>query len=50
MSYIKDALHIACAIKVECGYFLTTDKKLLNKETADITIINPLDFVRKLEV
>ena len=46
----KDALHIACAIKAECDYFLTTDKKILNKEISDIKIINPLDFVRILEV
>ena len=46
----KDALHIACAIKAKCDYFLTTDKKILNKDILGITTINPLDFVRKLEV
>lgn len=46
----KDALHIACAIKAKCGYFLTTDKKLLNKDFKEIILINPLDFVRRLEV
>ena len=46
----KDALHIACAIKAECSHFLTTDKKLLNKKIENINIINPIDFVRFLEV
>lgn len=46
----KDSLHIACAIKANCDYFLTTDKKLLNKDFDEIKLINPLDFVRKLEV
>jgi len=42
----KDALHIACAIKAECEFFLTTDGKILNKEIPEIKLINPLDFVR----
>ena len=46
----KDALHLACAIEAECDYFLTTDKKLLNKAIPGIISINPLDFIRKLEV
>jgi len=46
----KDALHLACAITAECQYFLTTDKKLLNKSFDEITIMNPLDFIRKMEV
>jgi predicted nucleic acid-binding protein len=46
----KDALHIACAIKANCDYFLTTDKKLLNKELSEIVLINPLDFVSRMEV
>lgn len=46
----KDALHIACAIKAKCNYFLTTDKKLLTKDFMEIILINPLDFVRRLEV
>ena len=45
----KDALHIACAITADCHYFLTTDKKLLNKHFHENTLINPLDFVRGLE-
>ena len=46
----KDALHVACAIAAKCQYFLTTDKGLLNKNFDEITIMNPLDFVRELDV
>jgi len=45
----KDALHIACAVKSGCDYFITTDKRLTNKAVANITIINPIDFVREME-
>ena len=45
----KDALHIACAIKSGCEYFITTDEKLTNKTLTDIKIINPIDFVREEE-
>lgn len=42
-----DALHIACAIALECEYFLTVDKGILKKTTAisGIHIMNPIDFV-----
>jgi len=43
----KDALHIACAIKAGCAYFLTTDRKILNKNIPEIKLINPLDFIRQ---
>jgi hypothetical protein len=45
----KDALHLACAIKNGCDYFITTDGDLTNKNIADIKIINPIDFVRETE-
>ena len=45
----KDALHIACAIKSGCEYFITTDEKLTNKNLTNIKIINPIDFVREAE-
>jgi predicted nucleic acid-binding protein len=44
----KDSLHIACAIEAQCKYFITTDKKVLNKSVDDIIIINPIDFVRAI--
>jgi predicted nucleic acid-binding protein len=45
-----DALHIACAVKARCRYFLTTDRKVLKKRVTDICILNPLDFVEEMEV
>ena len=45
----KDALHVSCAINGECDYFLTTDKRILNKQIPGIIVINPVDFVRSLE-
>ena len=46
----KDALHLACAIEAECQYFLTTDRKILNKKIMEIKIINPIDFVRQFYI
>jgi len=45
----KDALHLACAIESGCDYFVTTDKGLTNRNVNNITIINPIDFVREME-
>jgi len=44
-----DALHIACAIIKECDYFITTDRKLLNKTIKKIKIINPINFIFETE-
>ena len=44
-----DALHIACAIKAKCDYFLTTDKRILRKWVGGISLLNPLDYVPKVE-
>lgn len=46
---IKDAYHVACAIYSSCNYFLTTDDRLLKYHTDEIQMLNPIDFVRKLE-
>lgn len=47
----KDALHIACAVEIGCGYFLTTDDLILKKmiKKNDILILNPTDFIKQLE-
>jgi predicted nucleic acid-binding protein len=45
----NDALHIACAIESQCEYFITTDTGLTNKKIENIQIINPIDFVRRME-
>lgn len=46
---VKDSLHIACAVKGKCQYFITTDNKILNKHLNIISIVNPVDFIRILE-
>ena len=47
---LYDALHVACAFVGGCDYFLTVDKGLLNKEIDEIPILNPIDFIREMEV
>ena len=46
----KDAYHLASAIFTECDYFLTFDKRLLKFNYDEIVVINPVDFVKLLEV
>ena len=41
----KDALHIASAIAAHCDFFLTTDKRILNKPITGIRVLNPVSFV-----
>ena len=43
----KDGVHIACAIEAGADYFITTDKKILNKNVGDILLANPIKFVRR---
>ena len=45
----KDAAHLACAVYGEGDYFITVDRKILNKPINDIIIINPVDFLRRLQ-
>jgi predicted nucleic acid-binding protein len=47
---MKDAAHLACAIKADCDYFITTDDKLIKKYNGSIIkIITPLEFLNDLE-
>ena len=46
----NDALHISCAIERGCEYFITTDDILTKKNNDSIEIINPIDFMREMEV
>ena len=46
----KDSLHLACAIDAECNFFITTDSRILNKCIEGIVVINPMDFVKIMEV
>ena len=41
-----DALHIACAVQAECDYFVTVDKRILNKTVTEIKMLNPIQFVQ----
>lgn len=47
----KDALHLACAVKLGCDYFITTDKKFLSKNSFvnEISIVNPIAFILETE-
>ncbi|MDR2642827.1 MAG: PIN domain-containing protein [Planctomycetaceae bacterium] len=46
---VKDALHLACAIEAQCGYFITTDSDFQKYSSVDIVICNPINFLRILE-
>lgn len=46
---VNDACHVACAILASCDYFLTTDKRLLKYRTDRIELLNPIDFLERLE-
>jgi predicted nucleic acid-binding protein len=45
----KDAVHLACAIFLECDYFLTTDDHLIKKATGlmEIRVADPVTFIRE---
>ncbi len=47
----KDALHIACALVSKCDYFITTDYKILNKNSAieNIYIVSPQEIVKFID-
>ena len=43
---LVDSLHVACAVKAGCDYFITVDKRILNKAITEIKILNPIQFVQ----
>jgi predicted nucleic acid-binding protein len=44
-----DALHVACAEAVESDYFITCDKRLVNRCSGlTMKVINPADFVLEI--
>ncbi len=45
----KDACHVASAILAHCVYLITTDKRLQKYHSDRITVINPVDFVMRME-
>ena len=46
---MKDAYYVACAVYSSCDCFLTTDDRLLKYRTGEIQMLNPIDFIRRLE-
>ena len=44
-----DACHVACAILSKCDCMLTTDKRLLKYRSDKILMLNPIDFITRLE-
>jgi predicted nucleic acid-binding protein len=46
----KDSLHLACAIEAKCDYFITTDNRILNKSIENIVIVDPINYIRMVEV
>ena len=45
----KDALHLSCAISMNCNYFLTTDDQLIKKASIinEIKVSDPTNFIRE---
>ena len=39
-----DALHLACAEKLKCGYFITCDDKIVRRYQGAVQAINPIQF------
>jgi len=45
-----DALHVACAEAVSSDYFITCDKRLINRCLGlRLKVLNPVDFVLKID-
>ena len=42
-----DASHIACAVLSQANYFITTDKRVLNKNVTEIQVVNPMTFIER---
>lgn len=47
-----DSLHLACAIKANADYFLTTDDGVINKATyiQNIKILDPIGFIKEVPI
>jgi len=43
----KDAIHLAYAVQLGAEFFITTDKRILNKTINEVMCLNPIDFVRR---
>ncbi len=47
----KDAIHVACAVTLNCNFFLTTDISLLKKlhNFEKVKVLSPVEFINQLE-
>ena len=47
----KDSLHMACAIEAKCDFFLTTDRRIINKSYSiqEVSVCTPIDLIEKDE-
>ena len=47
-----DSLHLACAIKANTDYFLTTDDGVIKKATLikNIQIVDPIGFIKEVSI
>lgn len=43
-----DAIHTACAILLNCDFFLTTDDRLLKYKSEQIEVVDPIDFIKRI--
>ena len=46
----KDSIHLACAISMQCEYFLTTDDELIKKASGikEIKVTDPISFIKEV--
>jgi predicted nucleic acid-binding protein len=45
-----DALHVACAETAKSDYFITCDRRLINRcQALSLRVINPTDFIVEIE-
>ena len=44
-----DACHVVCALFAGCDYLITTDDRLLKYKSENVTIINPVNFLKEME-
>lgn len=45
----KDACHVASAVFAGCGYFISTDKRLLKYATEKLKMVTPIEFLAEME-
>jgi predicted nucleic acid-binding protein len=45
----KDSLHLACAISMQCEYFLTIDDELIKRaeDIKEIKVTDPISFIKE---